>query len=897
MVEHRNLANLLNYLSQTIKAEDIVMSYINYSFDAINVEVYPTLLNGNSLYILGDNLKVNLDDLYNYILKYNITFVVLPSIIATIFSLNYQLEATKIRVIVVGGDVFQGALKQNIEIINQYGPTETTVCATLHRYDKNDIYQNIGKPISNVKCYVLDEDLNLLPIGAVGELYIGGVGVARGYLNQPELTAERFVSNPFALDSRLRGNDGEGRGNDEDGDENGGRERLYKTGDLVRWLPDGNLEYIGRSDFQVKIRGFRIELGEIENQLLKYPGIKQAVVLVQENDGHKILVAYYVAAAELDHNQLSNYLRSLLPEYMIPSIFIYLHSLPLTSNGKLDRASLPESGFEIDKKYVAARSESEQLICDAFAKILGVKKVGVNDDFFQLGGNSLKVIALLPILQTNFDIKVIDVFNWHTPSKLAENLPVSKDAIKKNLQQIKLAYAGKLHKKPSIDNRLQEKISNYLHNIDNLQLDSSLLKPITNVLLTGATGFLGCNLLNQLLKLTNYVIYMPVRASSHAEAVDRINKKFKFYFDEELGLDSRRPRIWSGAREGGDENDNRRGAPVCAPINDIFGETHGSAPTAEKHFLDIVDDNNEDTARIIVFVADLEKPNLGLPIQEYQELTDKIDSVIHAAALVKHYGEYDKFYAANVQATVNMLEFSKRTKWKDFHYISTYSVLNHGFIPDCDTYIYTEDDLPIDTQQHINIYAQTKFQGEQQVIKYRNQGINTNIYRVGNLAFIAENCRVQENIEDNAFFNWLKFLFKLKCLPVELRNVEISPVDLTAQAIVEIFNKSQLNNQIYHLSNPYFLDLSTISLDEGRMKFKVLSIHNFIDRIVKQLNSPYNELVLKFLLHQGWLDRQNLENSTYFKVLQDRTMHVLKQLEFVWIPITKNMFNKLNLLI
>ena len=715
------------------------------------------------------------------------------------------------------------------KLINMYGITETTVHATYKEITDKDIGQcsNIGKAIPDQKIYILDRDLHPLPIGVVGELYIGGMGLARGYLNQPELTAEKFIPNPFEVDSRI-----------------------YKSGDLARWLPDGNLEYIGRNDFQVKIRGFRIELGEIENKLLAYPDIKQVAVLVnggikdsslQQTD--KYIVAYYVADQKLNEVEIYDYLTDQLPDYMLPSILIYLKKLPLTSNGKLDRTALPKPKFVTNERYVKPKSEVEKTICLAFVSVLKIKKVGINDDFFKLGGNSLKAITLTSILQTNFDVNVSHIFNLRTPCKLAANLHIRKDVIVKNLKQIEMLYADKLNRKSSLDKKAADRMTNYLKNIENLQLTNPARKSMGNVLLTGATGFLGCNLLNQLLKHTDYIIYLPVRASSHAEAVDRINKKFKFYFDEELGSSS-----------------------------NVFAE---NAP------------------RIIIFAADLEKTNLGLSAQEYQELAYNIDSTIHAAALVKHYGDYDQFYATNVQATINLLEFTRLTALKDFHYISTSSVLNCGLIPDHDEYIYTEDDFPLDIQQHNNVYVQTKFYGEQQVVEYRKYGINSNIYRVGNLAFIAENGRVQENVDDNAFLNWLKCLIKLQCIPKELSIVEISPVDMTAQAIVKIFDKKLLNNNVYHLINPNFVDLSQITLPEGNMKIKVLPLPNFINKVVYNLNGHYNELVLKFLLHQGWLDGPSVENTTVITILQNRTTHILNQLGFEWMPIANVVFNKL----
>jgi acyl-coenzyme A synthetase/AMP-(fatty) acid ligase len=245
----------------------------------------------------------------------------------------------------------------------------------------------IGKPYNNFSLYILDNNLRPLPIGAIGELYIGGDGLARGYLNRDDLTKERFIANPFVTkeDKAL-----------------GKNTRVYKTGDLVRYREDGNIEYIGRNDDQVKIRGFRIELAEIENVLGGIEGVKQAVVIdrVNKDNNSKYLVAYYVAVNKIDEELIRNELGSKLPEYMVPSAIVYLTSMPLTINGKLDKRALPEVSFSDSSKYVAPRNELEGKICEIYAEVLGLKagSVGINDNFFNLGGDSILAIKLVNVL-------------------------------------------------------------------------------------------------------------------------------------------------------------------------------------------------------------------------------------------------------------------------------------------------------------------------------------------------------------------------------------------------------------------------------------------------------------------------------------------------------------------
>jgi amino acid adenylation domain-containing protein/thioester reductase-like protein len=849
MQQHNNVMRLFTATDDWyhFTDKDVWTLFHSYAFDFSVWEIWGALLYGGKLIIPTVEQCMDTYMFYELCVHKEVTVLnqtpqAFYQFITVAIKKGNEIKLSSLRYVIFGGEAlnfvnlipwFDLYGYSQPKLINMYGITETTVHVTYKEITEKDIGQssNIGMVIPDQKIFILDDNLAPLPIGAIGELYVGGEGLAREYLNQPELTAKKFIPNPFQTEEeKLKSKN----------------KRLYKTGDLARRFLDGSLEYIGRNDSQVKIRGYRIELGEIENALLAYPDIKQVAVLIKEEKtdssqyaNDKYMVVYYVAQRKLDEVRIYNYLAGCLPEYMLPNMVIYLNKLPLNINGKIDKAVLPEPKFEIDDRYVEPKTEQEKLICQAFTKALRIEKIGINDDFFKLGGNSLKAITLTSILQVNFDVKVAHIFNLRTPLKLAENLHASKDVIKQKLELVKSAHKNKLDRKQLIiDTQLQDKISRYLESIDNLPIDYFLHKPIVNVLLTGSTGFLGCNLLNQLLKLTNYKIFLLIRAASQTEAINRINRKFQYYFDKTL--------------------------------EDVYG------------------------SRVFVFKADIEKSNLGLSLKKYQELVDKIDSVIHAAALVKHYGEYDVFYSANVQATINLLELTQLTKLKDFHYVSTCSVLNHGFIPNCDEHIYIEDDMPLEAQEYNNVYAQTKLQGEQQTIEYRRYGINSNVYRVGNLAFMAENCHTQENIEDNAFFNWLKCLFKLKGITKDLISlIEISPVDLVAQAIVKIFDKTQLNNSIYHLSNPYLLDLSTILLDEEMLKLEILSINQLIDRIVDHLNNnTYNELILKFLLYQGWLDGWNIKHTTAIKIMQNKTIHILKHLGFEWLPVTNEMFGK-----
>ncbi|HEU5132692.1 MAG TPA: amino acid adenylation domain-containing protein, partial [Pyrinomonadaceae bacterium] len=261
-------------------------------------------------------------------------------------------------------------------LINEYGPTETVVGCCVYEVEGGEAGAvPIGKPISNTELYVLDGAQELVPVGVKGELYIGGAGVARGYLGRAELTAERFVPNPFSSEVGAR---------------------LYRTGDVVRYLADGNLEYLGRADQQVKIRGYRIELGEVEAVLNEHAGVSEAVVLARAAaNGEQRLVAYVVAQNGSSSGEWREYLQERLPEYMVPAVFASLPALPLTSNGKVDRRSLPAPEWTRTRRYVPPSTEVERVLCSIWSELLGVKEVGVDDNFFELGGDSILSIQIV----------------------------------------------------------------------------------------------------------------------------------------------------------------------------------------------------------------------------------------------------------------------------------------------------------------------------------------------------------------------------------------------------------------------------------------------------------------------------------------------------------------------
>ncbi|HBZ82358.1 non-ribosomal peptide synthase/polyketide synthase [Brevibacillus parabrevis] len=393
MIEHRSVINLAYDLIRhfQIDATSRVLQFISFSFDVSVSEIVMSLLAGATLVIEDRESLLPGPELIRVLQEQRITtFAMVSSVLAAL----PEADLPDLRTIIVGGEAPSRELVARYatgrQFINCYGPTETTVTATLKHCQDDGKNPPIGRPIANTTVYVLDAHLQPVPIGVPGELYIGGKGVARGYWNRPELTAERFIADPFGQAD----------------------ERLYRTGDLVRYLENGELEFLGRIDDQVKIRGYRIELGEIENALRQHPAVQNVVVIArQEGAGDKRLAAYLVAATgqQPDEAELVRYLKSTLPEYMVPAGYVWLEKIPLTVNGKVDRRALPAPDYghaETGKAYVAPRKPIEEIVANIWAQVLSVERVGVYDDFFELGGHSLLATQAVSRLKEAFGVNV-----------------------------------------------------------------------------------------------------------------------------------------------------------------------------------------------------------------------------------------------------------------------------------------------------------------------------------------------------------------------------------------------------------------------------------------------------------------------------------------------------------
>ncbi|MFB2839283.1 amino acid adenylation domain-containing protein, partial [Floridanema evergladense] len=504
LITHQGLLNLVFWHQSTfsIAPSDKATQLAGTAFDAAVWELWPYLSAGASVYLVTSDTLYSPTDLRDWLIAKEISITFVPTPLAEKLLLLEWNETSALRTMLVGGDRLHNypSLSVPFSVVNNYGPTENTVVTTsglvVPKAEEFSASPSIGRPIANTQVYILDSYLQPVPVGVPGELHIGGAGLARGYLNRKELTQEKFIPHPF--------------------DNN---ERVYKTGDLARYLPDGNIEYLGRIDNQVKIRGFRIELGEIEALLSQCPQVQAAVVIAREDiPGDKRLVAYIVPLPDtaLTVSELREFLKAQVPEYMIPSAFVILESLPLTPNGKVDRRALPKPDFHSEQKdkYAAPRNSVEEILTQIWAEVLNLNSVGIYDNFFELGGYSLLAIQLVSRIRSQLQVEVPlqSLFAAPTVADLATIIAATLDSSAPITTDTQVDLEAEAVLDPSIQ-------------IENVPF--TYTNEPKKIFLTGASGFLGSHLLYELLEQTQADVYCLIRSADEKQAYQKLLRQME----------------------------------------------------------------------------------------------------------------------------------------------------------------------------------------------------------------------------------------------------------------------------------------------------------------------------------------------------------------------------------
>ncbi len=595
---------------------------------------------------------------------------------------------------------------ESLRIVNGYGPTETIANSHASELTVGDI-PHIGKPCVNYTNFIVDNDGNELPVGVIGELLIGGASVAKGYNNLPEQTAARFV----------------------DG--------VYHSGDYARWLPDGNVMVLGRKDNQVKLRGLRIELGEVESTMVKVEGIKSAVVLIKKLQGKDHLCAYFTADRAIDIADLKAELKKTLTLYMIPTAYLQVDEFPLTPNGKTNVKVLPEPVIAQSTDQVAAANETEQQFCDIFASILQLDKVGATDDFFELGGTSLVVIkVVIEATKLGYQVAFQDVFAHSTPRALAEFVgatPVASEDVQQPADEIASSdvYADVLK-----DNTIENLINGERQEIG-------------DVLLTGATGFLGIHVLYHLLKEYDGKIYCPLRGKDGVSAADRLRSMLYYYFDE------------------------------------AFEE--------------------EMDTRLFIVETNMMNPDAVMQLP-YKHLT-----VINCLANVKHFSTGNDIEEVNVNSVEYLVKWCLASDSRLVH-VSTVSVAGHSMngFPDPKRRMIERE---LDYGQSLdNQYARSKFNAERLILDaVCDNGLSAKIMRVGNLSARNSDGEFQMNFMSNNFMATLRAYKTLGACAYDMCDFtcEFSPIDEVSRAIL-LLATTPRENIVFHPTNNHTLPMGDV---------------------------------------------------------------------------------------
>ena len=807
LIRHRNLVNFCTYNSKNffqnnlLDKTEYVLALNSIVFDITVQEVHLPLLNGKTILLLSEDESINIELANKKFMDKNNGLIITPTRLSMYMKTPFFVKKMNcFSVIMSGAEPYPDYLLADIKkhskamIFNGYGPTESTCGATYARVNcNNDI--TIGKPIANTQIYIVDKYMKICPIGVTGELCIAGDGVGAGYLNRPELTAEKFIDNPF------------------------GKGKLYKTGDLAYWREDGNIVYVGRNDFQVKIRGLRIELGEIENAINSVDGVSQSVVVVRKDETGRQLICAFYTGEEKSAQEIKAVIGERLPKYMLPHIFTHLDEMPMTSSGKISRKTLPEidlSNIESSVEYEAPDGELEKRLAKEMEEVLNYSPIGRNDNFFDLGGDSLKAIEFVSKAHNSgiyFDLQ--SIFDYPTVKELREHIE-SGDKQTVSFDDVDFGKAESVLSKNTIE-----------------QMKKPEKTDVGNILLAGATGFLGIHILADYLDNDSGTAYCFVRGKDKEDSTARLKKLLEFYFG----------------------------------------------------------DKYSDMNRIKVVCADLQKERFSLSSEEYENLAKNVDTVINCAASVKHYGSYKYFYEVNVETVKRLIEFCKVSNAKLIH-TSTLSVSGNSFGDQFDGYISSEEKHFSESSLYIgqpldNVYARSKFEAEKAVLDAIADGLEANIMRMGNLTNRFSDGKFQKNYESNAFLQRVKGIIELGKAPDYLIKEglysEFTPIDEAAKAVMTVTRHFNAEQTVFHINSTKVVYMNKLLEHLSRLGYEIeiVSGSEFTELLRATAKASGTQHIFEtFINDMDENDKLNYESNIHIE--NSFTVDYLKQLGFEW---------------
>ena len=806
-------AGLRNFIAVVIDMEhltaaDRISGHRSFSFDAHIEDMYPVLTLGGSFHIMPTEIRKDLAAIRQFLIDHQCTGGGYSTAM-TCLLLN-AFDDLPIRFTTGGGEKMDGVYSDHIEIINVYGPTECTDDTSYYSIAPGRRVENIpiGQSVANNWNFIVDTAGNLVPQGVAGELCFAGIQVGRGYWRLPERTAKSFVDCPFVKEDAW-----------------GRPVRMYHTGDLCRWNEDGQIEYLGRIDTQVKLRGFRIELGEIESKALNIEGIRQAAAEVRKVMGNEHLVLYYtvVDGSPIDDETIRQALAaSSLADYMVPDAYMQMDAMPMTPNGKINRKALPAPEMKRATEYEAPKGEMEELFCSIFSDILKIKEVGATDNFFEIGGTSINAIkVIVEASKQGVQIVFNDLFTQKTPRALAAfvEAPLSSpegDTIPPASESIEapLGAAGGAFSSVLSANTL-DAFRNGKH------------QPIGDVLLTGATGYLGIHILNELLTRYEGRILCPIRAENDEKAFSRL-KSIYFYY---------------------------------------FGRTG-----AFEHFKE----------RITAFAAEVTQPDAftaldGFPVENL--------TVVNCVANVKHFSAGNDIEMVNIESVRHLITFCLRTGSRLIH-ISTNSIagLSIDGKPGPEVKL-TEHTFNIGQDIDANKYVYSKYKAEELVLDaIAHHGLNAKIMRVGNLSARQKDGEFQINFGTNNFLALLRAYVVIGMVPYQDldQRFEFSPIDEVASAIM-LLAQTPKECIVFHPCNTHRQFLSDILMGFALsgLSLRRVEMPEFQQALERMMENPDLVTLLRPLMAYNVSSKHTMR---WIESTNDYTTQVLYRMGFQWPP-------------